>query len=39
MIRIMVGVEVEVAAEEEVAEEGITKMEIMIMMIALRQLL
>lgn len=39
MIRTMDVAEVEVAAEGEAAEEGITKMEIMIMMIALRQLL
>ena len=39
MTRKMVGEEVEVAAEEEAVEEGITKMEIMIMMTARRQLL
>jgi hypothetical protein len=39
MIRTMDVVEVEAAEEEEVAEEVTTKMEIMIMMIALRQLL
>ena len=39
MIRTMDVVEVEAAAEGEAVEEGITKMEIMIMMIALRQLL
>ena len=39
MIRTMDVGEVEVAAEEEAVEEGITKMEIMNMMTALRQLL
>jgi hypothetical protein len=39
MIRKMGVVEVEAAEEEEAAEEVTTKMEIMIMMIALRQLL
>jgi hypothetical protein len=37
MIRTMGVVEVEAAEEEEVVEEVTTKMEIMIMMIALRQ--
>jgi len=39
MTRKMDVAEVEVAAEEEALEEGITKMEIMNMMTALRQLL
>jgi hypothetical protein len=39
MIRTMDEGEVEVAAEGEAVEEGITKMEIMIMMTALRLLL
>ena len=39
MIRTMDVGEVEVAAEEEAVEQGITKMEIMNMMTALRQLL